>query len=275
MTNPTLSIQEKTLGRFYQLPDGTLPKEIDRKTAIKAYEAGTIFPSITSIIGKSGKDFSDYNKFAAIREYKTGASFYQSINAGSNWMNYAANRGTAVHAILDEYCSALKNNPSISDDWTQFQGWEDIVSYQAEGYLDGFRRFCDTYQPTFNHLELTVYGTTDRSKDGFSYAGTGDFIGTINGYDFIGDWKTGGIHNTLTEQLNAVRNSSHRAEGDTLQPHNLQDHRMIGVRLFVTDNRGDYEVQEVNPEGFEIFKASRLKWDHNTFEKKALTKWKN
>jgi hypothetical protein len=274
MTDPRLSIQEKTLGRFYQLPDGTLPKEIDRKTAVKELANGTIFPSITNIIGRSGKDYSDYNKFMAIREYKKGANFYQAINAGENWMMYSAARGTSIHAIIEAYIESLLSNPNTTDDWSQFQEWETIKYYQAEGYLEGFMKFCNDYSPSFIDQELTVYGNTENT-DGFNYAGTTDFLSTIGGEKFIGDWKnSSSLHNTVSEQLNAVRTSTHHINGDHLTPHNLTEFRMIGVRFFVTDNGGDYEIQEANPDGMNIFRASRTKWEHNSFDKQALTKWK-
>jgi hypothetical protein len=96
----------------------------------------------------------------------------------------AADRGTEAHALFEQM-SMGNTPPRVHPDMAVFQRH--------------FGAFLDKMQPEFHHLEETVWNTNP------GYAGSFDWIATIQGELVLGDNKTtrSGIHAEVALQLNA------------------------------------------------------------------------
>ncbi len=80
----------------------------------------------------------------------------------------AAQRGTEVHNACENYAAF---------------GIEDIRP-EYQGYLDAFKRWCDTFKPEFLGTEVRVYHKILR------YAGTADILCKVKGATTLIDLKT-------------------------------------------------------------------------------------
>ena len=89
--------------------------------------------------------------------------------APRRFTNVAADRGSDVHAHVE--LLAKGENPGR-------------IHPDHKGYVDGFQRFLDKYQPEFLWIEQTVF------SDEHGYAGTADALVKIDGETLIADWKT-------------------------------------------------------------------------------------
>lgn len=97
----------------------------------------------------------------------------------------AADLGTAVHDAIDAWCS---DRP--------MPAWADGV----EPFMEQFLGFLTEREPGFTHNEFTVWSHEH------GYAGTGDWIASINGVMTLGDTKTGkGVYPETALQLEALR----------------------------------------------------------------------
>jgi len=85
-------------------------------------------------------------------------------------LRLAAERGTAVHAVTEE--------------WDRGIGWCPPPDHEHYGYLQAWIQFRDDYDFTPTHIEERVYHPQHE------YAGTADRFGVIKGHRAVVDIKT-------------------------------------------------------------------------------------
>lgn len=90
--------------------------------------------------------------------------------APRRYTNSAADLGSEVHAVCEAIAKGENPGP---------------IHPEIEGFIEGFHRFLDKYQPEFLWIEQTVF------SDQYGYAGTADALMRIDGEVVLGDWKSG------------------------------------------------------------------------------------
>lgn len=90
--------------------------------------------------------------------------------AARRYTTSAANLGTEVHAACEAIAKGEDPGPIHPD---------------VQGFVDGFHRFLDKFQPEFLWIEQTVFSHQ------YGYAGTADALMRIDGEIVLGDWKSG------------------------------------------------------------------------------------
>lgn len=176
MTEPALAETVKGKGRHYRVP-GT----------------GDLVPSVTNILGALSKPAlprwaaksvaeSAYTMRHALLEMEQEEAI--DVLKGSPWRTStrAANRGTAVHAVVEATLRQVPLPELVGD---------------ARNYYPAVQQFLADYEVEPLATEVTVFG------DG--YAGTCDFIGSIDGSPCLIDWKTGSrLYDEVSLQLSAL-----------------------------------------------------------------------
>lgn len=156
---------------------------------------GEQVPSVTTVIGIIDKPALPRWAAKAAAEY--AAKAWDTLTAldpdervtlikGAPWKESgkAADLGTAVHDAIDRWC---RDEPS--GDWAP----------GVEPFMEQFALFLADRDPQFTHNEVTVWNRTH------GYAGTLDFIATINGLVTLGDVKSGkGVYPEVALQLTAL-----------------------------------------------------------------------
>jgi hypothetical protein len=288
VTNPTLSIDTtKQIGRLYQLPGGSYAKKISSQKAKAGIADGTLFPSITNVLSVMNKNLEGYHLYMAQKAFRAGQDISEAIKAGDMWRDYASARGSAVHLLIEQYIDAGNGKRgSFLPAYRSLAGWEDVKAHDAHGYMNAFISFCNTYQPVFHQQETTVYGSTgglgstvipDNVEPSlFDYAGTTDFIATINGVRVVGDWKcTSRLSPSVARQVAAVRNASHFYDPATeslREWDSLGLEQAIAVRLCAD---GTFEIKAADLQaGWDSFKTLRSEWDNYALgDDFMLTEW--
>lgn len=263
MTNPNLSITvsddsrtKLSIGRVYQYPSNTLPKQMRYVKAKDLILNNEVFPSITNVIGVMSGDFSGWAKYMMqkyiFHNLNSGAPLTQIVKnaVGSNdrYTQYACDKGSEVHQAAEDYILMGKE--------------EHNFQYDGEKYYDSFLRFIEDFKPKFLSIETTVYGETSK---GHGYAGTIDFIAEINGKVYAGDWKTSKtLHSEVGIQLAAGMKAKQVVsdDGDSLEDM-IHIDGAIGVHL--TEN--GYSVAKIEDieECWETFESLRDAWNWKAF----------
>ena len=199
MTTPRLAHSTK-FGRLYQRP-GVAASEL--KPAWEAVQKGTLLPSVTNVIDSLSKPYLQtwYAKRAAedavqvnvthpgLMESKPIEAIKWITNAASRTSNNAAEIGDKVHNAAEMLA----------------RGEEPEITPEIAPFIKNWNKFVKDNNPEFLHLEATAYGKTSSNGQTKGFAGTADFIATINGKTYIGDYKTGkGIHTEAALQLSAL-----------------------------------------------------------------------
>lgn len=185
---PALSVSTP-YGRLYVKPGETLePKEYRTKQQCrKLIENGTLMPSITNIISTKSSPHlitwaSRLIAEEAIKvEQKWPGKLTEDPAKAVKYLKETANRerdhwgtqGTNIHNAVEKMALGEKINI------------EDYTDYEKASIAE-WVQWVKKIKPEFQGLEKTCYGVT---SDGFEYAGTADFIATINNKTFIGDYK--------------------------------------------------------------------------------------
>jgi hypothetical protein len=155
-------------------------------------ETGESVPGVTSILNMEPKPFLTgwAAKLAAelavasidvlpemVKNDPAGTIDYLK-GASARFTKAAGNTGTAAHGIFER----LALGETVGD-----------VGEEMEPYRRHFADFLDTIQPTFHHVEATVWNSTH------SYAGSFDSIATMLGAVAIVDNKTtrSGVHDSV------------------------------------------------------------------------------
>lgn len=256
MTDPILA-QSTPYGRLYRKPTtdpSSLPKSVE-----KSISQGLLLPSVTNVIDLLSKPFllKWYAKRAAedaveVSKDHPGLILSKPIEA-IEWIKKAAERtGESAAALGDEVHQVIE---ALS------LGQEVEISASAEPYVKSWHKFVADYPPTFTHVEATCFGeikAEDRTVLG--YAGTADFICTINGMTLVGDNKTGkAIHTEAALQLSALANASEiTSDNQTLAPMPKIDG---GIVLHLTPTKYFVYPVKTNGEAWTEFTKMRKVWD--------------
>lgn len=221
MTEPALAQNVKGKGRHYTHP-----------------VTGQLLPSVTNVIGILDKPAIPRwaAKLVAEQAWALRGSLDQLDEAeaidllkGAPWRNStrAANRGTAVHALLERLTLGETT---------------EALTGEAADYQKGVDRFLEEHEVVPFGTEVTVFG------DG--YAGTADMIGTVDGVPAVLDYKTGksGPYPEVALQLEALRNATHCIsweDGSVIDMPTTE----VGVAVLIKPT-GSYVIKKVDdPDG--------------------------
>lgn len=215
MTSPKLAI-DSPYGRLYRHPatlDDDLTGDVDADI-----RTGALAPSVTNVISVLDKPFLTdwYARQAADAAVQVSVQHPGHIakkpkaarewiaDAAKRYTNAAADLGNRVHGI----CELLARGEDVGD-----------VPEDARPYVDAWHAFADDCQPTFLHVESTVFGDTVGDGSG-NYAGTADFVAVIEGVTVVGDLKSGrSIHTEAALQLSALAHATTLVrEDDSVEP---------------------------------------------------------
>jgi hypothetical protein len=210
MTTPKLAHSTK-YGRLYQRP-GTPVSEL--KQVEESLLNGKLVPSVTNVIDSLGKPFLQtwYAKRAAEDAVKVSSTHpgltqnkpYEAIK----WISKAAERTTLLAAGLGDRVHNAAEMLARGD--------SPEIDAQMRPYIDSYEKFISECQPDFLYLEATAYGTTDKEGAALGFAGTADFIATINGKTYVGDYKTGkSIHTEAALQLSSLSHADEIFDEET------------------------------------------------------------
>lgn len=271
MTNPELSIAStQQVGRLYQLPGDTYPKVINTAKAKQGLADGTLFPSITNVIGVANKNLEQYAVYMMGKALREGKNQTEAAKEYITFRDFAAARGSAVHLLIEQYIAAGNGSRGIFlPAFKSLPAWQEVKELGGEGYMRGFLKFCEDYQPKFLRQETTVYGSTISPDGPLNYAGTTDAIAVINGVLIVLDWKcTSKLHSSaLSPQLGAVAKASLFHDEDSNEMDDWADlitgAEGAGVRL---TNEGQYEIKGVEiSQGWERFRKLHALWEDQAF----------
>lgn len=274
MTNPALSISTtQQIGRLYQLPGGTYEKSISKQVALKGLANETLFPSITNVLNVLNKNLEGYAVYMMGKALREGKSQAEASKEYITYRDMAAERGTNVHALIEEYINAGNGSRgTFLSMYKALPSWPAVKETGGEGYMKAFINFCNTYHPKFIMQEATVYGATSLMHDSFNYAGTTDFIAEINGVTVVGDWKcTSKLHGSVARQMAAVAHASHYYDIESGELQDWDSGRLsagIAVRLCADET---FEVKSAElMRGWRSFQTLRLEWHNYAFGDEGL-----
>jgi hypothetical protein len=213
MTTPALSRAVRGKGRHYEDP-----------------RTGELLPSVTNVIGALNKPALPRwaAKVVAEQAVALAGSLAQldpaeaiDLLKGSPWRSSsrAADRGTTIHERLEQLTLGREPDTELTGEALEFKGG-----------IDAFLKAHDV-RPW--HTEVTMFG------DG--YAGTADFLGTIDDVPVIMDYKTGkDLYPEVALQLSALRYADVMVVDGEVRDVPPTDH---GVAVLIT--RSGYKIAKV------------------------------
>lgn len=268
---PALSIPAPDpIGRLYRLPtseplrtgpNGGVILPTDEVIAAKI-RSGEWMPSITNIL--SVRNAPHLMGWAARKaaqtaiemETKYPGSLVARPAAAAKYLSTAherdrdnaAGQGTAVHYA----CELLAQGLPVPDG---------LLNDKQKLYVRQWERWRSDFSPEFIATEMTVFGDTAAGK----YAGTTDFVCTINGVNVVGDIKTtrSGIHDDVAFQLSAVAHS----DACTLDNQTLSALPRIDAAyaLHLSERSYTFAPVVIDGEPWDVFCALRQVWDVHVF----------
>lgn len=257
MTAPRLA-RDSAYGRLYQYPHTPVD---DKANVDEALTEGLLMPSVTNVIDTESKSFLQQwaAKQAAAAAVEAATAFPDRVIANPDgairWAAAAHTRTLTEAAALGDLVHNLCESLSLGDT-------PDIPD-QAAPFIDSWYRFVKDFAPEFVRTECTMYGTvSDINGHPLKYAGTADFIATINGIPLVGDYKTGkGIYDSAGMQLSALANA-HNIVDETGE--NVDSAPYIAGGIVVHLRPDGYKVHPVytslEKEGWQAFSALRRAW---------------
>jgi len=243
VTNPVLAVTQPDGSRKYVHPI-----------------TGEIVPSITTCMKKGipqqewkvpwaarlaaeyilDNHISDQHKprYVLIREAKEAHEVY----AGER-----ARIGDIVHDLVDNWMTG-KPNPEPPK--------------EARSYVNQFIDFLTTLNPVFIENETTLWSRT------YGYAGTTDFIITVNGRNLLADMKTGkSLHAEIGLQLAALSHADFMLRADGTEVPLPEIHGVAGLHI----RPRSWKLKEVheNEASFATFLAAKtiMEWTEETAPK--------
>lgn len=231
MTTPALSRAVRGKGRHYEDP-----------------VTGQLVPSVTNVIGALNKPALPRWAAKVVAEQAVAlAGSLQNLDPaeaidllkGSPWRSStrAADRGTTIHDRLEQITLGREPDGPLTGEAVEF----------SRG-IDAFLKAHDV-RPW--HTEVTMFG------DG--YAGTADFLGTVDDVPVVMDYKTGkGLYPEVALQLTALRYAERMVVDGEVRDVPPTDH---GLAVLIT--KSGYKIAKVeDPVGamlaFESLLAVRL-----------------
>lgn len=243
-------------GRLYAHPntEGTLTNDIDKDLA-----AGILVPSVTNVIGILEKPhlydwYARKSTQAAIDvAFQHPGLITKKPREARKWlsgaarrhMNEAADLGTRVHEI----CERLANGESKVE-----------VGEQETPYINSWYQFNEEFQPSYSHVESTVFGAVVAEAGDLGYAGTADFFAEIGGYKVVGDLKTGrSIHTEAGIQLNALAAAQELVDDDAKI--SAVPDCDFGLVVHLGQDKFSVRMVPLTSEAFNIFEILRSVWN--------------
>lgn len=222
-TNPPLSVRVvpeykerwDKVGRLYRQPDFELPHDYaSLPTLLELIRTNKLVPSITNVIGVRGSSYLvDWAaKLVAKEAVRVAVKHPRSIiereesafrylkDIPHNEKVFWGTQGTNVHNA----CELLSLNQDISH--------LKLTEYE-KACVDQFKRWLDEFQPTFNYVETTGFGKTDKN---LGYAGTADFHATIKGVKILGDYKCTTDDTLILMQDGSLKKAKDITAGDVV-----------------------------------------------------------
>ncbi|GAA0641346.1 hypothetical protein GCM10009548_01930 [Streptomyces malaysiensis subsp. malaysiensis] len=222
-------------------------------------------PGVTSIVGMLPKDFLTFwaAKTAAeaavdnwdivsqlIQRDPAGAIDYLK-NAHRRQTKSASDLGSAAHDLFERLARGESINPRY-------------VHADVKPHVRWFSEFLDEVQPTFVHLEETVW------SDEHQYAGSFDAIAKVDGETVVLDWKTSkAVYDSVALQLSAYRYADRIILADSGESVDVPE-LAGGAVLHVRPEGWSFVPVECGPKVFEAFKALRSVFDWERDGKKAV-----
>jgi hypothetical protein len=217
MSTPALAENVKGKGRHYKHP-----------------ETGQLLPSVTNVLQALSKPALPRwaakvvaEQAVAMRDSlpKLDAAEAVDLLKGAPWRTStrAAARGTSVHEVIE---AKLNGMDVAADDTGQVAPWVRSVD-----------KFLAEHEVVPTHTEATLFG------DG--YAGTCDFVGTIDGAYVYADWKTGkDLYAEVALQLSALAAAPMLSVGDGQLAGPMAPPDQLLAVLFTESG---YKVKQVQP----------------------------
>ena len=258
MTSPRLAL-DSPYGRLYCKPENREKLTGDFGADV---ESGLLVPSVTNVIGILEKPHL-YDWYA--RKASEAALEVSSQHPGlisrkpheaKRWLSGAAKRhtnaaadlGTRIHDLCERLASGEQDVPVAADE---------------KPYVESWHQFNERFQPSYLHLEKTVFGESASAECTFGYAGTADFIAEIDGLTVVGDLKTGrSIHTEAALQLNALAFASELiGEDDAVTP-TPQCH--LGLVVHLAPKSFSVRMVPLADESMLVFTKLRELWGFHT-----------
>lgn len=230
----TSGINDK-IGRLYHFPDFEVPEHLSLDTIKQLVRDGKLIPSTTNVIGvRSAPHLINWaarvvaeetiemaiaknDFFTRARANKYGAIDYFK-EAPNRQRDFAGVQGSNVHFA----CELIARGEDIS---------HMVFSDFERKAVDEWKKWVDTFQPEFIHLEATSFGKT---SEGLWFGGTSDFIAKINDKLVVGDYKC-----VVDDTKIMMENGSYKQAIDI----------QVGDRVVAWSEENSLHVQEVSYAG--------------------------
>lgn len=133
--------------------------------------------NMAELAARRRKKLAGFSKIPDAKEWLLD-EYYKSKD------NTAANLGSTVHSLMERI--SLGEQP--------------VIPMDAVEYIDAYNAFLNSYKPVITESEVTVFSRTH------GYAGTADAFMTIDGKNYVCDYKTGkSVYPEAALQMSAYR----------------------------------------------------------------------
>lgn len=225
------------IGRLYRKPDFILPENLDLNIIKQLVQDGLLFPSTTNIISvKSSPHLIPWSNYVVAKELvefilndsNSVERIEKSKQIAINWFkntpirdrDNAGKRGSNIHLAVEQITKGKTiKNMSLTED--------------EKKAVDNWKRWVDTFQPEFHHLEVTGFGTT---KDDKAFGGTIDFTAKINSREAIGDYKCVVDDTKILMADGSQKNAIDIKEGDMVVAWSKSNNLHTGRVSYAGDN---------------------------------------
>jgi hypothetical protein len=232
---PELSIHTP-FGRLYYSPENPVTEEQVRTKAMcrDLISEGKLFPSVTNVISMKSSPHlitwaSRLIAEEAIKvEQKWPGKLTQNPSKAVSYLKETANRerdhwgtqGTNIHNAVEKIALGEKINIDNYSDYEKASIAEWVQWFKA-------------VKPEFKAVEATCFGET---STGLKYAGTADFIATINEKTFVGDYKCVTATTPVTLANGSTVEAQNLLEGDDVVAWSEEKSLHISQVSYVGDN---------------------------------------
>lgn len=254
-TNPRLAVhtvpEEKErydrVGRLYREPDFVLPENFTNpETLLQLITDGKLVPSITNAIGVLSKPYlyDWYAKQAAESamyyfmktpesvKARPGSAFNYFKNAPYNYMKKWGQQGSNIHSAAEKISTG------------QPYDHKSLTAYE-QACVDHYKRWLEDFQPTFNYVERTGFGTTINGK---GYAGTADYNIKIQGEDILGDIKCTTLDTRILMADGSYKQAGDIRVGDKVVSWNADGGTLSVDEVSHVADNGSHEIFTVHTE---------------------------
>jgi hypothetical protein len=238
MTDPALAVSVPGRGRLYKDPrDGALVVSVTNVQDVlaKPWLGGW---AAKMVAGEA------YDQRAALSQLDDRDQAIDMLKgAPYRKRNAAAGVGDVIHA----YAASLHTDEPAPD-----------IGPEHEPFIEALLEFIEEYEPEFTITEGTVFSPIEPER--LRYAGTFDWLGTIDGYPVLADWKTGAsVYNEVALQMAALQRGEvvwDRETGELLPMPSVSGCIAVHVR----PKKFAVHVIDTNELAFQAFLGLRATW---------------